>query len=151
MYKFISYIFFVYSIFTSLLHYLPIPFCTIFRRIHQWLLAVVLSILGMFRKRLLIQLSSLLLRWQEPTKDQRPKDAGSPKALNIIDQKSPVFIGTVTGLCGATLMFFIISMALKCLRRGNVHQQSYDLETGRVQGDCSLYLCHAKPCWVADE
>ena len=36
-------------------------------------------------------------------------------------------------------MFFIISTALKCLRKGNVHQQSHDLETGRLQGDCSLW------------
>ena len=41
-------------------------------------------------------------------------------------------------------MFFIIGMALRCLRRGNAHQQSYDLETGRVQGDCFVTQGHVE-------
>ena len=83
----------------------------------------------------LINWAESFLLWQSFTQHQSTADEQLPKTYNVIDQKSPVFIGTVIGFGGMTLAFFTINLALKWFRARRLHKQSQDVETGQGQGE----------------
>lgn len=61
-------------------------------------------------------------------------DTKSREAQGIIDQKSPVFIGTVVGLCGVAFVVFTINMTLKWCTGRRLDIPRHDVETGREKG-----------------
>jgi len=71
---------------------------------------------------------------KKSSQHQTNKDVQQPQTHKAFDQKSPVFYGTVIGMCGTTLVFFTISMALKCIKGWRLKNQSEKLETGHEQG-----------------